>query len=225
MKKLIIVLLISLPLFAQQFTVQKVTGRVEALKGTSENWEPVKAGDILASDDLISTFENAFIQLESPEGKFILKSNSALGLDMVKSISINDLLLALALEEIRNLPKTKGSEKVINTAVYGAEITGEVPSAPARNFGAKKLNGAKQLAENGFNESAIIAAKDTYRNYPETRKMVRERLIFADILLDLNLWQEAASEIEDIRKHDAGSEFTTQIGERLEKINKQMTEE
>ena len=51
------------------------------------------------------TEENGFVQLNRNGSRFILNKNSALGLNYIKKISINDLLLALAMEEIRNVPK------------------------------------------------------------------------------------------------------------------------
>ena len=59
------IILFSGIITAQEFTVEKVSGIVNVLKGTSENWEVVKVGQTLNSSDLLSTNEKSFIQLLS----------------------------------------------------------------------------------------------------------------------------------------------------------------
>jgi len=217
-KTILFLILLALPIFAQEFTVEKVSGEVEVMKGTSEVWSKVKPGDKLSGDDLISTGSKSLIQLSKGNSKFILESYSALGINLIKKISINDLLLALAMEEIRNVPKTKGNDDLKNTAVYGKEISSASP-IPANDLGIKRLNGAKQLAKSGYKESAIIFAKETYRKYPSTKKLVNDRLFFVDQLMDLGLYSEADTELSQIKQLSLTPDEKTEIVERADKIN------
>ena len=41
------------------------------------------------------------------------------------------------------------------------------PEVKTDDFGIKRLNGAMQLAKNGFKESSVVFAKETYRKYPD----------------------------------------------------------
>jgi len=198
---IILLFLLSSVLFAQEFKVNKITGNVLVQKGIEDSFTQVKKGDILSGDDLIVTEEGSFIQLEKENNRFILKANSALGLNHIRKISINDLLLALAMEDIRNIPlnKQNGIEK--NTAVYGENISMNVASKlPINNLGKMKINGAKQLAENGFNESAIIVSKDTFRKYPSTKSNFDDRVFFANLLEELKLLNETLDEYNSISK-------------------------
>ncbi|MEW6702474.1 MAG: hypothetical protein AB1298_07130 [Bacteroidota bacterium] len=221
MKKILIVLFFAaFNLFAQEFTVEKVSGEVQAMIGTSEEWIKVKVGQKLSGSDLIATNEKAFIQLASQGNKFILQSNSALGLSAIKKITLNELLLALAMEEIRNVPKTNGGQSTRNTAVYGKEVAAnKVNITPMRDLGFKKLNGAKQLAQSGYKESAIIVAKETFRKYPETKSKFEDRLYFVDLMLQLNLNNEAAAELNPMRSMQLNVNQINEIDSRLKKIN------
>jgi len=221
MKKILIVLFFAaFNLFAQEFTVEKVSGEVQAMIGTSEEWIKVKVGQKLSGSDLIATNEKAFIQLASQGNKFILQSNSALGLSAIKKITLNELLLALAMEEIRNVPKTNGGQSTRNTAVYGKEVAAnKVNITPMRDLGFKKLNGAKQLAQSGYKESAIIVAKETFRKYPETKSKFEDRLYFVDLMLQLNLNNEAAAELNPMRTMQLNVNQINEIDSRLKKIN------
>ncbi len=221
MKRYIILIIMVLSTIAsgQQFKVDKVKGKVLVQRGTEEEFTQLKKGDILNGNDLIITEKNSFIQLDKDGNKFILDENSALGLNYLKKISINDLLLALAMEEIRNVPKTKTNGITKNTAVYGAETTVENPVAAAANsLGMKKINGAKQLAKNGYTESAIIVAKETYRKYPYTSKNADDRIYFANLLLSLNLNNEALEEYTQISKLDLTNAQIQEVEQGIEKI-------
>lgn len=217
MKRFFYVFLIaSINLYAQGFLVEKVSGTVNVLKGTSEKYESISTGDKLNGNDLIITDNNSFIQLNKNGSRFILQSNSALGLNYLKEISINDFLLALAMEEIRKVPKEGGNGNSKNTAVYGEEIKSDLSSVHNENLmGIKKLNGAKQLAENGYKESAVLVAKETYRKYPSTKNKIDERIYFADILVDLTLYSEAFEEFNEIRKAAPNNEI---ISNKIEKL-------
>ncbi len=133
--------------------------------------------------------------------KFVLKANAAIGINHIRKVSINDLILALTLEEIRNVPKIKRSNLSKNTAVYGTEISeSNTNSVKDNDLGVKKINGAKILNESGYKESSLIAAKEVFRNYPDISTDFNTRIYFANVLIELELYQEALSEFQRINK-------------------------
>lgn len=219
MKKFaIIFLLFTGVLLAQEFKVEKISGEVKVLRGSSEEWVNVALDETLIGTDLIVTDENGFIQLSKEGSRFILQRNSALGLNHIKNISINDLLLALAMEEIRNVPKNENRESSRNTAVYGTEEKSETSNLPTNDLGIKRLNGAKQLAESGYKESSIIAAKETYRKYPQTKSRINDRLYFTRLLIGLNLNQEAMDELADLQKQELTEDQKIQIDKLMDNL-------
>ncbi|MGK9368828.1 hypothetical protein ACSSWA_07995 [Melioribacter sp. Ez-97] len=224
MKRFFIIMMIfTLPLTAQVFEVEKVRGDVKVLEASEETWAPVKPGMKLKGADIIVTGENSSVYLKSGASGFVLEDNSALGINNIKKMTLNELLLALAADEIKNIRPAKSDGKTRNTAVYGEKIDNRKPETGTDEsvlLGLKKINGAKQLVKNGYKESAILLAKETYRKYPATRERIDDRLYFVEMMIDMNLLNEAAEEINDIAKYKIDSGNLS----RLEKISRLLKE-
>jgi len=217
MKIMIILLLGTSIYFAQEFTVQKVTGNVFVQRGVKESVEKINVNFKLNKNDLIITDENSFIQLIGNDGSnFILRANSALGLNYLKKISLNDLLLALTQEEIRAIPRKKISSA--NTAVYGSKESAEKKIISETKLGQRKINGAKQLSENGFKESSVLALKETFRKYPETMKIFENRIFFANVLKEIGLKDEAVAEYSKMTEVAKSSTEKAVIQQKIEEI-------
>jgi hypothetical protein len=219
-------IILTINLSAQDFIVEKVSGDVKYLSGASEQWMNVEKGITLDGNDVLLTEDKSFVQLNKEGSRFILQSNAALGLNHVDKVSINDLLLALAMEEIRNVPKKGGTGNTKNTAVYGTETKPDkVLQISSNDFGIKRLNGAKQLAQNGFKESAVIVAKETYRKYPDTKNILDDRLFFADLLSELKLYEEAFAELTLISGLKMNEEDAAVVNDKIEKVKMEMVNE
>ncbi|MDP3683124.1 MAG: hypothetical protein Q8S01_04255, partial [Ignavibacteria bacterium] len=148
MKKIMILtVVLAFSLFAQSYKVEKVQGNVKALIGNSEQWVDVKEGTMVSSSTVLLTEKIALIMLSGRGIKFTLKPSAALSVNSLKRITIDELLLALAMEEILSTPAKRNSDKTMNTAIYGTNESGAKTSAvPTNLLGDLKLNGAKQLA-------------------------------------------------------------------------------
>ena len=185
---------------AQTFKVEKAKGNVSAQIGMNEKWSTVSADETLPVNSIIETGKNSIVQVNNGKIIFTLNSSSALPLTDLKKMSLNDLILALAMEDMLNAPKKKQEANSKNTAVYGAQINGvKSPIVETNDFGVKRLNGAVQLAENGFKESAVVDAKETYRKYPATKSIASFRIYFANILSGLGLNEDAYDEYKQIQ--------------------------
>lgn len=223
---IIIFLTLVLNIKAQEYTVKKISGDVKALKGSSEKWETLKINDKLSKDDLVLTEKRSSLQLIKNNQIFVIKDDIAIGLNHIKKISKNDLILALTLDEIRNVPKLKRNGLSKNTAVYGSEINiNENEVIKSYDLGFKRINGAKLLNESGYKESSIIVAREVFRNYPKTSKNFENRIYFADLLKDLDLYQEALGEYSRIEKLDLKEEQKNILEKRNEEISLKLLEE
>lgn len=220
-KVLSIALLFVASITAQEIEVNTFKGDVKYLPGTSEIWTEVKKGQTLERDGFISTGKNSSVQIKHSGDLITIGELSAVTLSSIKKMTTDELLLALAMEDMINAPKSKVKENSVNTAVYG-EKEGKEKSKDlsANDFGIKRLNGAKQLAENGLKESGIIFAKETYRKYPETKQIASYRIYFADILDEKGLYTEALGEYLEIKKLDLNKEQSSKIEAQISHINK-----
>ncbi|MBK8943871.1 MAG: hypothetical protein IPM32_01250 [Ignavibacteriae bacterium] len=219
MKTIFLILFFSSLIFSQQFTVEKVSGEVKLLRGTSEKWEAVKVNQILKSSDLLMTNSHSLIQLKNENGNFLIKGDVAIGLKNIKKTTVSDLILSLAMEEIRNVPKTKKSGLAKNTAVYGSDVS-QKNNIDENNFiGKLKLNGAKYLNEKGLKESSIIVAKEVFRNYPSLSNNFEDRIYFASLLNELDLFEESLREYNSIEKLELTENQKIELTKLKEEVN------
>ncbi len=222
MKKVILYLILCAGLiFAQEYTVTKVNGDVKHQPGGNETWITINKGDILDENSVVSTGKNSSVVLKSKNNVFTLNESSAVSISRIKKMSIDELLLALAMEDMMNTPKDNGSGKSTNTAVYGTDESNNDEINPASNeFGIKRLNGALQLAKNNMKESAVVVAKETFRKYPDTKQNSSYRILFADILYEKGLYNEAFEDFSEIVELKLNSEEKLSVDEKIEKIKK-----
>jgi len=222
MKKIILFLILSTGfMFAQEYTVTKVNGDVKYLSGGNENWVELKKGETIERDAVISTGNNSSITLRSNNLHFTLNESSAISVSSIKKMSTDELLLALAMEDMINAPQNNGNEKSGNTAVYGTdESSRDELDLFSGEFGIKRLNGAMQLAESDMKESAVVVAKETFRKYPDTKLLSSYRIFFADILFEKGLYNEAYEEFIEITELKLGDEEKLKVDEKTETIKK-----
>lgn len=222
MKKYIVMIVAALSsiLNAQSYTVENLSGNVRVLKGTSEVYVKAAKGDKLAPSDFIETGDKSSVAIRMETGSFPLKENSALSLNYLKSFSKSDLILILASEEIKSAPEKKKMQKSNGaTAVYGADDSAKKAAGPSNNdMGLKRLNGAKQLADNGYKESSILAAKEAYKKYPSTMSIASYRIFFAEKLIELGLYEEAYSEYAAISALKLTSKEKESVNIRIDEI-------
>ncbi|HED38215.1 MAG TPA: hypothetical protein ENI76_08220, partial [Ignavibacteria bacterium] len=140
MKKIIFTIcLFSGLLLAQTFKVEALKGDIKAQTGTNENWVNVHKGEAFQSNTTILTGEKSSVRLVWNNNNFTLKELSAVSLFDIKKMSLDDLILALAMEDMINAPHKKEQVNSKNTAVYGTEINGVgIPIVKSNNFGIEK---------------------------------------------------------------------------------------
>ena len=224
MKKFIWIYLISVTIsYSQSFQIEKITGTVKMLTSGSETWQPVKAKMQLNENTIISTDKNSSVTVRSEGISFTLKESSAITVSNIRKMSLDELVLALAMESVMNTPRKKENNKSDNTAVYGSKLSNETLTVLKSNdFGIKRINGARQLAENGMKESAIITAKEVYRKYPDTKKDADTRIYFADLLFELGLYEESLDEYVEIKSLQLNAEQKNKVIDKIDQINKKL---
>ncbi|MBS4034681.1 MAG: hypothetical protein KGZ85_09470 [Ignavibacterium sp.] len=220
---LLFVMLFASITSAQSFEIERVTGNVKFISGSDNQWKELTLGMKITSNAIISTEVNSTVKLKGDDVLFTLKESSAIAVSNIKKMNIDELLLALAMENIINTPRKGKGEKSNNTAVYGTKITDpESIIEPSIEFGTKRLNGAKQLAENGMKESAIITAMEVYRKYPETKTDASNRIFFADLLFEKKLYEEAYDQYNEIKAFTLNDSQAQYVSDKLNEISKKL---
>ena len=108
MKKVIIIfILICFIVPAQSFKIEKIKGTVKAQIGSDEKWIDMKSGNVVYANTTLVTGDKSLVQLNNVDEKFLLKENSAISVSSIKRLTLNELLLALAMEDLINVPKNK----------------------------------------------------------------------------------------------------------------------
>ena len=216
-----IVLIFAASIIAQQIEVNKVSGDVKYQASTSEVWTEVKKGETLQMGGFISTGKNSSVQLNHSGSVVTIGELSAVSISSIKKMTTDELLLALAMEDMINAPNSNGKGNSGSTAVYGEdESKNKITELGVNDFGVKRLNGAMQLADNSLMESSVIFARETYRKYPGTKKIASYRIFFADILFDKGLYTEALGEYLEIQKLELNNEQKGKIDSSINSINK-----
>ena len=208
---------------AQTFEIERVTGNVKFISGSDNQWKDLTQGMKITSNTIIATEVNSTVKLKVNDVLFTLKESSAIAVSNIKKMNVDELLLALAMENIINAPRKRNSDKSNNTAVYGTKITDpESIIEPSIEFGTKRLNGARQLAENGMKESAIITAMEVYRKYPETKTNAANRIYFGDLLFEKKLYEEAYDQYNEIESLSLNNVQQQHVSDKLEEISKKL---
>ena len=209
--------------YAQSFEVEKITGSAKVLSSKHENWQQLKTGMLLSDNTILSTDKNSIVKIKNDKILFTLRESSAITISNIKHLSLDELILALAMENVMNTPRKKGNTKSNNTGVYGDKISIEtLTTLKSNDFGMKRINGAKQLAENGMKESAIITAMEVYRKYPDVKKDAGIRIYFADLLFEQGLYEESYDELVEIKSLQLNTEQEKHVNEIIDQINKKL---
>jgi len=221
MKTLLILLLFIPTISPQHFKVSEVKGDVKYQSGASEIWVKVKNGEELQPDGIILTGEKSSVQLKESANIINIGELSAVSISSIKKMSTDELLLALAMEDMINAPKTNGNGVSSSTATYGEkEGSTENVILNSNDFGIRRLNGAIQLANNDLKESSVVFARETYRKYPEAKQVASYRIFFAEVLFEKGLYEEALGEYLDIQKLELSKEQKVKVESSITSINK-----
>ncbi len=221
------ILVFSGMVFAQNnFTAENVKGEVKILKGNSEKWIELQNNQSVDNDAILSTGKNSSVKLVSDELSINLKEESAVSVADIKKMNMDELLLALAVEEILDAPQKNNKGNSESTAVYGEdEKERNNVVINSDDFGFKRLSGAVQLSENGMSESAVVVAKEVYRKYPNTKNNANYRIYFADILYKKGLYEEAMTEYKSLQEMKLSEKQNEDVQKKLASIKKKLLSE
>jgi len=220
MKTILMLVFAANALLAQNYEIEKLKGDVKFILPEQNNWQKVISKSSVTENTIVSTDNNSSARITGAGFNFILKDGAALSTSSLKIISLDDLIMALALDKVMNAPRKKENNKSESTSVYGDKLGAANEIIQSNDFGIKRINGAKQLAENGFVESAIVSAKEIFRKYPKVAMDASNRIYFADLLYNKKLYDEALEEYNAIKMLGISESQKKEIDNKISSINK-----
>lgn len=220
MKTIIVFLSLLNFISAQTYEVEKIKGEVKYISSEQNNWQKVKTISSVSDNSIVSADNNSIAKIKGDDLIFTLKDGAAINVSSIKKMSIDQLIMALALDKVMSAPRKKENNKSESTSVYGDKLGAANEIIQTNDFGIKRINGAKQLAENGFVESAIVSAKEIFRKYPEVAKDASNRIYFADLLYNKKLYDEALEEYNAIKMLSISEIQEKEIDNKISLINK-----
>ncbi|RPI73841.1 MAG: hypothetical protein EHM47_05170 [Ignavibacteriales bacterium] len=221
MKTLFLLIVSAVLGFGQSYRIDKITGNVKFLNSNDE-WIKIESGIELPANSIIITEKNSSAKISGEGSSINLKEESALLVSSIKQMTLDELLLALAMEDIMNAPRKKENNNGNTTAVYGTKEGAVEKVLLSDDFGIKRIKGAKQLAENGFKESAVVTSKDIFRKHPITKLNAGYRIYFADLLYDFGLYEEAYKEYSSIKELTLSQTEKAIVDEKISLLNKKL---
>ena len=108
-KAFLLVITITSLTFCQTFKVDKVIGTVKTLD-SNDNWIEVKEGTSLPLNSILVADKKSSVKISGEGINFTLKESSAIPVSSIKKMTVDELLLALAMEDMINAPRKKEND-------------------------------------------------------------------------------------------------------------------
>ncbi len=228
MKKLILVVTLIIGLAINIFADIKLLsakGDVKVRRGVGEQWQQIKAGEILQLDDaiFIGRKSTASISLDGQK-KITLPERTIVEISDLRYLSKEELLLKLAMDRIIAVPQQDRKDGLMpaQTTVIHGEKKPETSAAakPSVENALKILNGAKLLFENNFYGTCALRVREVLRIHPTIEGSIEYKLLAANSLEKAELYDEALSEYTAILYDAKIGSYRNSIEKKIEALKK-----
>jgi hypothetical protein len=233
MKKIIIffifVFFIKDTVNAADFKVLGIRGDVSIRHGINEKWNTVCAGDTLKPDDTIeSGKQSSATLLIDGSTQIIVPEMVIVDLSDFRSMSKEDLLMKLAMDNIRAIP-TRDDNRELNiprvTTVHGENREQKQNKIQLSiQTGVKQLNGSNVLFKNGFYATCALKTKQLFRSYPSLSEDLEARMLIAESFEKMNLNKEAVEEYTTVVDKSLQPELRLSLKKKIEFLNQKLKE-
>lgn len=202
-------------------------GDVKVRRGVSEQWQQIKAGEILNLDDaiFIGIKSTAAVSVDGQK-KLILPEKTIVEISDLRYLSKEELLLKLAMDRIIAVPQQDRRNELIpaQTTVIHGEKKSETSVAvkPTVENALKMLNGAKMLFENNFYGTCALRVREVLRMYPTLENSIEYKLLTANSLEKVGLYDEALSEYVSIQSENLSGKQKQELHQKIERLKKKL---
>ncbi len=222
--------LIILTLFAlcgltssAQVVVKHVKGLVEVRQGVSEEWTKLKLGDTLSEDNTIKVRKGSSLTLVAREARpIIVPELTVLDIGDLRNMSQHDLLLKLAMADVRAVPTQERSGDLTiprTTIVHGKEIpVRTVDGHIQKDYREMEVRGTKVLYDHGYYPTCILRAKELLQVYPGLKDRFEFRMMIAEALERTKLRGPALNEYLALAMENLPPKQKAKVNESIHRL-------
>ncbi|MBI1803318.1 MAG: hypothetical protein HY033_04905 [Ignavibacteriae bacterium] len=221
-------LLLSAIVARADIKIVNAKGDVAVRHNVQEEWTTLSKGDIVHAEDAVKTGnKSSIVLLVDGAKKIVVPALVVLDLSDIRSLTQEELLLKLAMEDMRAIPQDTKHENDLNiprtTTIHGAsrEAYNEARAVdPA--LSTLQLNGIKVLYNNSFYATCVLRAKQIFRRNPSLVGRIDDRMMVASGLEKMNLRSEALDEYRSIQKEKLTPNQKVVVGSKIKQLQKKM---
>ncbi len=196
MTTIMLMCIVALPLLAND-VVKSVRGTVEVRRGVSEEWKPVRAGELLRPEDTMRTGKKSTAVLVVGARQYTVPEMTMVDVADFRQLTEEEFFLKLAMENILAVPPRKNQQLSIpsTSVMRGADRGGEVSASAVNDeYGIMQIRGAKLLYDNAFYATSVLKTKETLRLFPSLKSNIDARIRTAQAFERMKLTKEATTE-------------------------------
>ena len=208
MKRCVVLMLLAIGCGASagaEIRIVSLKGYVYARHNVQEEWVGVAAGDVLKPEDSMKLEKksSATILIDGVR-KIVVPESVILDLSDLRTLTQEELLLKLAMEDVRGIPNQPTGQPgdihiPTTTTIHGENKTpSTMPEPNPAQTGALQLNGARLLFDQGFYATCVLKTKGIVRRYPDLSNVMDAHVMIADGLERMKLKGEALREYLNI---------------------------
>jgi hypothetical protein len=203
-----------------------VSGAVSVRHGVQEEWTRVAAGDILKPEDSIELRKKSTATILIDEKiKMTIPESVIIDLADIRNLTQEELLLKLAMEQVRSIPPKKDENELIiprTTTVHGDKRS-NVPSTniEKEEIGQMQLNGTKVLYDHGYYATCVLKIKEIFRLHPELSKIIAMHFMVAIAFEKMNLTGEALNEYINLKNEQLTDAQRLIVAEKIKSFTKE----
>lgn len=205
--------------------VISMRGDVTVRHGASEAWVGVAAGDALKPGDSMRLGGGASAVLDAGGRRIALPAMVIVDVADLRDITRGDLLLKLAMEDVRSAPRSDpkldapGNARTTTTRA-GDRDGGSARTATAGPVNALRLGGTEVLYDNGFYGTCVLRSKEIFRVEPSLAGRIDARFRVADALEKMRLGDEAYEAYAALASEELSPEQRKLVEGKLEALKR-----
>lgn len=209
---------------AEDFLVKNLKGKAKIRHGVLETWTAVSVGDTLKPEDTILTERGSTMVIFRSTGiRYSIPEGSMLDIADLRNLTQDELLLRLAMENIKSVPAQQRSNDINipnTTIVHGDDISkdAEALKLPRTEVGSLQMHGVEVLYDNSFYASGILKSKALMRLFPEARDEFAFRFQLARAFEQVNLYDEALTECVSLSQQPLSKEQKTKLERTIQQL-------